>query len=414
MRSDPRSDRLPIGALLALTTAAFITVLTEALPAGVLPGISRDLGISESAAGQTVTVYAIGTALSAIPLSSLTAGWPRKRVLLIGAAGFAVANTVTAIAGNVPLLMGARFVAGIAAGLVWALLAGYARRLAPEGQEGRAIAVVMAGIPAALSLGVPAGTFLGEAFGWRLTFGAITVVAVVLIAWIMAVVPDRPGTRAHGRLPMARTLATPGVAVVLVVTTVFVLAHTIGYTYVAAFLSGAGMSGHIDVALLVFGIASMVSIWIVGVHIDRRLRLLSIASVIMVAVASTALALVSGDVVTTYIALALWGLGWGGVPTLLQTAVGKAGGVYADTAQAALVTVWNGAMAAGGAAGGVLLGFLDASELPLGVAVLLVPVFIAVLAAHRHGFPASKPAQQSDVCDLNVTATTAPSVVENS
>ncbi|NUT52744.1 MAG: MFS transporter, partial [Saccharothrix sp.] len=89
----PDTARLPRWPLLALATAAFTTVLTEALPAGVLPGLSTGLGVSEAAAGQLVTVYAIGTVAAAIPLSTATSGWSRKRLLLAGVAGFAVANT---------------------------------------------------------------------------------------------------------------------------------------------------------------------------------------------------------------------------------------------------------------------------------------------------------------------------------
>ncbi|MEU4746313.1 MFS transporter, partial [Actinosynnema sp. NPDC023658] len=147
------AEKLPLRPLLALATAAFTTVLTEALPAGVLRGMSAGLGVSESAAGQLVTVYAIGTVVAAIPLSALTAAWPRKRLLLVGVAGFAVANTATAVSSHFPLTLAARFVAGVAAGVVWALLAGYARRVAPDHLRGRATALVMAGIPVALSLG---------------------------------------------------------------------------------------------------------------------------------------------------------------------------------------------------------------------------------------------------------------------
>lgn len=117
--------------------------------------MSGDLGVSESAAGQAVTVYAVGTALTAIPLSAATATWRRKRLLLAAMAGFAVANTVTAVSGHYALTMAARFVAGVAAGLAWALLAGYARRLVPGPLQGRAVAVVMTGVPVALSVGVP-------------------------------------------------------------------------------------------------------------------------------------------------------------------------------------------------------------------------------------------------------------------
>ncbi|MEU0508442.1 MFS transporter [Amycolatopsis sp. NPDC006125] len=377
--------RLRLRSLLALTTAAFITVLTEALPAGVLPAMSADLRVGESAMGQAVTIYAIGTALAAIPLSAATAGWRRKRLLLAGVAGFAVANTVTAVSGAYVLTMVGRFAAGVAAGVVWALLAGYARRLAPEHLQGKAIAVVMAGIPLALSLGVPAGTFLGEVVGWRVTFGVMSVIAVVLIAWIVAAVPDQPGQRDGGRIPVRRAVAVPGVAPVLVVTLVFVLAHNVLYTYLATFLHGV----RVDVVLLVFGVASVLSIAIVGARIDRQLRALTVVATLLVAVAAVILAVLSGNAVLVYAGAALWGLGWGGVPTLLQTAAGNAGGEAADPAQAALVTLWNAAMAGGGVVGGVLLDAFGPGVFPWTVLVLLVPVLAVVLGARRHGFPAS-------------------------
>ncbi|WP_410654320.1 MFS transporter [Amycolatopsis sp. lyj-112] len=387
------SPKLPLGALLALTTAAFITVLTEALPAGVLPAMSAGLGVGEAATGQLVTVYAIGTALTAIPLSAATAGWRRKRLFLTGVAGFAVANTVTALSTNYPLTLGARFVAGIAAGVVWALLAGYARRLAPEPVQGKAIAIVMTGIPLALSLGIPAGTFLGGVFGWQVTFSIMSVVALGLLGWIALAVPDFPGQDKGGRLPVRRTLAVPGVGAVLFVTLTFVLAHNILYTYIATFLDHVSMGGAVDLILLVFGLASMVSIGIVGARIDRRLRALTVAGTLLVALGATMLALLSESPALVYVAVTLWGLGWGGIPTLLQTAAAQAGdkGGAADIAQAMLVTLWNAAMAAGGVAGGVLLDGLGAASFPWSVLVLLVPTLAVVLVARRHGFTVAAP-----------------------
>ncbi|MEU9882259.1 MFS transporter [Streptomyces phaeochromogenes] len=380
------SRGLPLAALLALATAVFVTSLTETLPAGVLPAMSADLGVGESAMGQSVTVYAIGTALTAIPLSAATAGWRRKRLLLTAMAGFAAANTVTAVSTDYSLTMAARVVAGVAAGLAWALLAGYARRLAPAHLQGRAIAIVMTGIPVALSLGVPAGTFLGEVLGWRVTFTLMTVLAVALLGWIAAGVPDQPGQRrgAAGRVPVLRVLTVPGVAPVLFVTLVFVLAHTILYTYIATFLDGLGMGGSTDLVLLVFGVASLAGIWFVGARIDRRLRALTLASALLVAVAASLLAVPADSPALVYAAVALWGLGWGGAPTLLQTAVTDAGGDSADAAQAALVTLWNAAMAGGGVAGGVLLDHLGTGSLPWSVLLLLIPVVVVV--ARGHGF----------------------------
>jgi predicted MFS family arabinose efflux permease len=384
--------RLPLFALLALATAVFITSLTETLPAGLLPAMSDDLHVSESATGQTVTIYAIGTALTAIPLTAATSAWRRKALLLTAMAGFAVANTVTAVSSIYGVTMVARFVAGVAAGLAWALLAGYARRMAPVPLQGKAIAVAMAGIPLALSLGVPAGTFLGETLGWRTAFLAMTGLTVVLLLWIFAAVPDYPGQERGERPKMLGALRVPGVAPVLFVTLVFVLAHTILYAYVASFLKDVGMGGDTDVVLLVFGAASLASIWIVGAQIHRRLRTLTIASTLLVAVSAALLAVLADNTALVYAAALLWGLGWGGVPTLLQTAAGDAGGDSADAAQAMLVTLWNVAMAGGGVIGGILLELTGSGSFPWTMLLLLLPVLVVVVLARSHGFPAKRPA----------------------
>ncbi|MFJ9696366.1 MFS transporter [Kitasatospora sp. NPDC101183] len=387
------AQKLPMLALLALATAVFLTSLTETLPAGLLPAMSRDLGVSESATGQTVTIYALGTALTAIPLTALTSAWRRKRLLLTSMAGFAVANTVTAVSSVYGLTMVARFVAGIAAGVAWALLAGYARRLAPPQLQGRAIAIAMAGIPVALSVGVPAGTFLGKVAGWRVAFLVMTALTLLLLAWIAAAVPDFAGQARGERPRMLHALRVPGVAAILFVTLVFVLAHTIIYAYIATFLDHLGMGGNTDLVLLVFGAASLASIWIVGAQIHRRLRALTVAGALLVAVAAAVLALLADRSALVYVAAVLWGLGWGGVPTLLQTAAGEAGGEEAaDAAQAMLVTLWNVAMAGGGVIGGVLLDVSGTDALPRSALLLMLPVIAVVVLARGHGFPAKRPA----------------------
>ncbi|QKW18137.1 MFS transporter [Kitasatospora sp. NA04385] len=381
---------LPLSALLALALAVFVTSLTETLPAGVLPALGADLGVGESAAGQTVTVYAVGTALTAIPLTAATAAWRRKRLLLAAMAAFALANTVTAVSSAYPLTLAARFLAGVAAGLAWALLAGYARRLTPVHLQGRAIAIVMTGIPVALSLGVPAGTFLARATDWRTAFLAMTVLALAVVGWVVAAVPDQPGQPPERRERILGALSVPGVVPVLFVTLVFVLAHTVLYAYVASFLDHLGMGGSTGPVLLVFGAASLAGIWATGALIHDRLRVLTIAGAALVAVAAAVLGLLSGVHAAVYVAAGLWGLGWGGAPTLLQTAAGDAGGERADAAQAMLVTLWNVAMAGGGVLGGVLLAGAGAGSLPWSVLALMAPVLAVVVGARAHGFPARR------------------------
>lgn len=385
----PADDRpFPWAGLLALSMAAFITILTEALPAGLLPAIGRGLGVSEAGAGQLVTVYAIGSLVAAIPLTTMTQGLRRRPLLMTAIVGFLVANTVTALSPSYSLTLLARFVAGVAAGLLWALAAGYAARMAPAQLKGRAIAVAMAGTPVALSLGVPAGTFLGTILGWRACFGLMSVLTVVLIFWVLAKVPDFAGEPAGQRRTLRGVLALPGIRTVLGVVLAFVLGHNILYTYIAPFLAGAGMVGQTDAVLLVFGLASLLSIWVVGVLIDTRLRALTLASIALFALAAVMFWLWRDLPLSVYTASALWGLAFGGCATLFQTASAKAAGPAADLAQSMLVTMWNTAIAGGGLAGGLLLERLGPASFAPSLLILLALAWLLTLGSRNHGFPA--------------------------
>lgn len=384
------SARFPIASLLALALAGFVTILTEALPAGLLPQISAGLGISEALAGQLVTIYAIGSLVAAIPLTAATQGVRRRPLLLAAIAGFVVANTVTTFSGNYVLTMVARFLAGVSAGLLWALLAGYAARMVPEQQKGRAIAIAMVGTPLALSLGVPVGTFLGNIVGWRICFGIMSALALLLMVWVRLKVPDFAGQAAGKRLSLRHVFTLVGVRPVLFVVLAFVLAHNILYTYIAPFLAVAGMAERTDVALLVFGLTSLLGIWGVGVLIDRHLRALTLASTVLFGLSALGLGMAGDAPAMVYAAVAAWGLAFGGAATLFQTAIAKTAGKAADVAQSMLVTAWNMAIAGGGIAGGVLLDRVGVTAFSPALLVLLVATLIVVWAARNHGFPVAR------------------------
>ncbi|MDR0281312.1 MAG: MFS transporter [Paucimonas sp.] len=384
---DREATRLPVAALLALALTGFVTILTEALPAGLLPPISAGLGISEALAGQLVTLYAIGSLVAAIPLIALTRGMRRRPLLLAALGGFVVANTVTAFSSHYGLTLLARFVAGMSAGLLWALLAGYAARMVAPQQQGRAIAIAMVGAPLALSLGVPGGTLLGNLLGWRTCFLLMSLLAVLLMLWVRLKVADFPGQAAGQRLSLGRVFGLPGVRPVLFVVLVFVLAHNILYTYIAPFLAAAGMAERTDLVLLVFGLASLLGIWLIGVLIDQHLRGLTLACVALFGLAALVLGVARGSAPLIYAAMAAWGLSYGGAPTLFQTALAKAAGGAADVAQSMLVTAWNIAIAGGGILGGVLLERMGIVVFSPALVLLLLATLLAVVAARRHGFP---------------------------
>lgn len=383
--------RLPLGGLLALAAAGFLTILTEALPAGLLPSMGASLGVSQALVGQLVTAYALGSLAAAIPLVAATRSWRRRPLLLVAIGGFALVNTITALSTHYGLTLAARFLAGVFAGLLWALLAGQASRMVTSALRGRAIAVAMLGAPVALSLGIPAGTWLGGLLGWQVTFGAMSVLSVLLLGWVRWTVPDFPGASAARQTGLREVLALPGLGTVLWVLLAFVLAHNLLYTYIAPFLAQAGLAARVDVMLLVFGCASLGGIWLTALLIDRWLRVLVLASIGAFGAATLILGMANGQPAAILAGMTIWGVAFGGAATLFQTAAANTadGGSAdaADVAQSLLVTAWNLAMAVGGLAGGWLLADFGAQSLPWLPCLLLALAGWGAWRGSLHGFP---------------------------
>lgn len=379
-------DRLPVAGLLALAMTGFICIMTETLPAGLLPQIGVSLHISPALAGQMVTSYALGSLSAAIPLTLATQRWRRRRVLLLAIIGFVIFNSITAVSTHYGLILMARYGAGAAAGLAWALLAGYARKMVTRSQQGRALAIAMVGTPVALSLGVPTGTWLGALMGWRLAFGIMSASTLLLIVWVLKSVPDFPGVAQHERLPFGRVLRTPGVRPVLGVVVVWMLAHNVLYTYIVPFISPAGLAGQADRVLLLFGLAALVGIWLTSRTVDRALRLSVLASLATFAVVAGVFVIGSASPVVIVIGVTIWGLTFGGAATLLQTALADAAGDGVDVALSMNVVVWNSAIAGGGILGGVLLQTWGATSFPWAVLGLAGVGFLITWQARSHGF----------------------------
>jgi len=317
---------------------------------------------------------------------TLTQGWYRRRALLLAIGGFVLFNGLTALSSSNALTLVLRFFTGAAAGLAWGLIAGHARRMVPVALQGRAMAVAMLGQPIALSLGLPIGTWLGALLGWRATFVVVTVVALLLVVWVLRAVPDYPGQAAGKRPAALQVLRTPGVALVLLVIMTWILGHNILYTYIVALLAAAGMAAEIGQVLMVFGLSALAGIGLVGLLVDRHLRTLVLLSLAGFAVATLMLGQASSWAL--YLSIALWGVTYGGAPTLLQTACADAAGEGGDVAQSMLVTVWNSAIALGGIIGGLLLTGAGVAWFGPVALVLIGLAWLLAWAGRRGGFKA--------------------------
>jgi predicted MFS family arabinose efflux permease len=337
-------------------------------------------------AGQMVTAYALGSVLAVIPMTIATRGWRRRNVLLLTIVGFLLFNSITALSSHYGVTLVARFFAGVAAGLAWSLLAGYARRMVAPHQQGRALALAMVGTPIALSLGVPLGTWLGGWVGWRTTFGLMSAVSLVLIAWVLVKVPDYAPQPAHQRVSLGKVLTTPGVRPVLAVVISWMLAHNILYTYIAPFVAPAGLADRVDLVLLVFGVAALAGIWITARLVEPLLRHTVLTSLVVFGGVSLALGLFGNVPGVIYLGVAVWGLSFGGAATLLQTALADAAGDGADVALSLNVVAWNSAIAGSGVVGGVLLERWGVAAFPWAMLVLIGVSLAIAWGARAHGF----------------------------
>ncbi len=380
------ADGLPIWRLLAFTMAGFLAIMTETMPAGLLPQISQGLDVSEALAGQLVTLYALGALLTAIPVIAATRSWNRRPLFLLAIGGLLVFNTITAMSSHYGLTLVARFIAGMATGVMWGLLAGYARRMVPHHLQGRALAIAGVGQPIALSIGVPLGTWLGTLFDWRGVFWIISALSLLLFIWVRLAVPDFVGQSARQKQPIRRIFLMPGIRPVLLALLAWMLAHNILYTYIAPFLTSAGLEQRVDAVLLLFGLASIVGIWITGLLVDRWLRTLTLLSLGLFAAAALVLGFSGGSTVVVLLGIATWGLTFGGAPTLLQTALADTANDSADVAQSMFVTVFNLAVAGGSMVGGVLLVRIGPTSLPWALAALALLGLSVVWSARAHGF----------------------------
>ncbi|MEZ0165482.1 MFS transporter [Kineococcus sp. LSe6-4] len=244
-------------AILALAVGAFGIGTTEFVAMGLLPQMAASFDVSIAAAGWLISAYALGVVVGAPTLTALTHSWPRKRVLTGLMGLFVLGHAATTLAPSFEALVGARFLSGLGHGAFFGASAVVARKIAPPGRQGQALALVFTGLTVANVVGVPAGTYVGQQLGWRLTFALVGVIGLVTIAAIAAIVPEvetRTGSlrsefAAFGRRQVWWTL--------LITTVGFASLFTV-LSYVAPLLTEvAGFSeGSVSWVLVLFGLGA--------------------------------------------------------------------------------------------------------------------------------------------------------------
>lgn len=384
--------------LAALALTAFTLQTDDFVIVGVLPSIARGLSVGPAAAGQLVTVFSVICAVVAPVAAVGTASWPRRRLLVGGMLLFCAANLAVPFASSYGALMALRVLAALAAAVVLPAVFAVTAALAPPGRQGRDLATVMAGLTGAVVAGVPSGTWIGAAFGWRATFVAGGLLGVAALIFLRAAVPDVPSPPAPGVAERLRPLARPGLLFVLLAAVVAVLGNLLFQTYLGPFLSDAADVGTAGLGglLLLAGVAGIAGARFSGTLVDRIGPARTFAfAIIAFTTAMAGLALFwtvrPVHVAFVVVPLVLWsGAAWA-VPPPVQTRALAFAGDEAGPQALALVSssVYLGA-ALGAGLGGWLLGTFGPGTLPLAAALCaLAALAISTLAGRAVPAPSA-------------------------
>jgi len=305
--------------------------------APLLPRLAGDLKVSVAEAGQLVTVFALTYALSSPILTALTGALNRRRLLVFSMIGFAAANGVAFAARDYWMLMGARVLLAVAAGLYSPNANALAGALVSAERRGSALAIVSGGTSIAVALGVPLGSMVGAKFGWRAMFVGVGVLALIATLGLLAGLARDVGSKLHVSSLRERigVIRQPGVLRTLLVTTLWATGAYTVYTYIATFLHAtAGIEGaYLSAVLFVWGLSAAIGIFAGGTLTDRH----GPQPVIVLGLALTALAFGGLSVSATFlskavavgpvmVAIVVWGLSaWAFFPAQQTRLIGVAG-----------------------------------------------------------------------------------------
>ncbi|MFF1253602.1 MFS transporter [Pseudarthrobacter sp. NPDC058329] len=383
---------MPIG-LIALALGGFGIGLTEFVIMGLLPEVAADFQVTEATAGWLISGYALAVVVGALLLTAAVTRFERKPVLAILLVLFIAGNLISAIAPGYGMMMVGRVIAALAHGAFFGIGAVVAADMVAPTKKAGAIAIMFTGLTAANVLGVPLGTMLGQAAGWRSTFWAITVIGAVALAGILTLVPNTGrGEGAPGGLRRELRAFRSGQVWLSILVTILGYGGMFGaFTYIAFTLTEVSgfAASTVPWLLIVFGVGLFVGNTFGGKAADRNVdRTLMVVLAILVVVL-VVFALTAGNQVLTVASLVLMGgFGFATVPGL-QMRVMKYASSAPTLASGANIGAFNVGNALGAWLGGVTitagLGYTSPIWAGAGITLLgLVVMAFAASAAKRN------------------------------
>lgn len=381
--------------LFPLTIGSFALGLDAFVVAGILPIISGNLHLPVSAVGQLVTVFTLSYALIAPVFATVLTGRSLRAVLLLALLVFTVGNVLTAVSSALPILLVARAIAGIGAGLYSPMSVAAAASLVTPERRGRALATITGGMSAGVVVGVPLGLLLAQQTGWRATIWLVVGLSVVAFVGIIAFLPSiRSAASAPSLRARAAVLADRRVLSTALITITCATASIGSYTYLSAVLGQTLHATSLTPYLWVWGIGGLIGSFTIGHLIDRWWNTRGLVSLIAAALGVMLLLLpIAGYAVIAVLpVLFVWGIaGWSSIAPQQHRmlALRDKDGTVAVSLNSSATYLGN---SIGAGIGGALLGAgMSAATLPL----LFGAVAILAALVNLFATPASERPQRT-------------------
>lgn len=378
-----RLPRVPAGvSLAALALGGLAIGTTEFASMGVLPGFAADLGVSVPTAGIAISAYALGVVVGAPLITLVGARWPRKQMVVVLAVALVVFNALSAVAPSFLPFVGLRFLSGLPHGAYFGAAAVLGSALVPPEKRARALATVMLGLTIANIVGVPAATWLGETFGWRSAYLAVTVVAVVTVLAVTTLVPTPPrdgGGSVRGELT---ALYRPQVWLTLGVISAGFGGLFAVYSYINPILTNqAGVAATtVPLMLGALGVGMTIGNVAGGRFAERAPRLTIAIALVVYSAVLLAFTLAAHDAIAATVGLfALGFVGMSAGPALMGRLIDFAA-EGPSLAAASFHSAFNVANALGAGLGGVVLAAGLGYDAPALVGATLPLIGLVVLA----------------------------------
>ncbi|MFZ4834522.1 MFS transporter [Rouxiella sp. Mn2063] len=373
--------------VLTIALGALSLVVTEFLPVGLLPGISRDLGITEGTAGLVVTVTAI-LGFIAAPMTAVAIGKVDRKLVLLGFTALLIISSVLSWkAESFATLLIARVILGIAIGGFWAISITAAAKLVPAEKVHAASSLVFAGISIGSVIAVPAGSYIGAYANWREGFLGASILAIICFILQFIFLPKlkmKQGVSTHdffGLLKNAKVRA-------IFLTVIFIIAgQYAGYTFVTPYLEQIThlSTEVVSVLLFAYGVATVIGNFVGGAFAGKNLHNTVVVTAWLFVLSLAAIATFATSPILAGVALMVWAISWGMAPVATQLWLYNATLHAPEAAQAMNTSVFQLSIGLGSLAGSIAVNNVGLhSSMWLGTLILALAVCMVYIVGRMN------------------------------